>query len=159
MSSYVLERSQTVPADLATVFAFFEDPHNLKEITPAWLNFRVRWASDRSVREGTRIQYTISWLGLPMTWESLIARYQPNACFADEMLRGPYKSWYHTHTFERVRQGVRLGDRVEYRLPLGPLGALAHALIVRRQLEAIFDYRAQRVAEIFGQVPPSSPSA
>ena len=94
-----------------------------------------------------------------MTWESLIARYEPNVCFADEMLRGPYKSWYHTHTFERVPEGVRLGDRVEYRLPLGPLGSLAHGLVVRRQLEAIFDYRAQRVAEIFGRVPPATPSA
>jgi len=150
-TAHSLERYQTVPADLHTVFAFFEDPHNLGEITPKWLDFRVRWATDRSVREGARIQYSIRWLGVPMTWESLIVRHKPNVCFADEMLRGPYKSWHHTHTFERVPEGVRLGDSVVYQLPLGHLGALAHALIVRRQLRAIFDHRAKRIAEIFGR--------
>jgi hypothetical protein len=37
---------------------------------------------------------------------------------------------------------------VRYRLPFGPLGVLMHTLIVRRQIETIFDYRAQQVADI-----------
>jgi hypothetical protein len=32
-------------------------------------------------------------------------------------------------------------DRVEYSLPLGRLGGLAHAAFVRRDLERIFDFR------------------
>jgi ligand-binding SRPBCC domain-containing protein len=40
-------------------------------------------------------------------------------------------------------------DRVEYELPLGPLGRIAHTLFVRRQLEAIFDFRARAIAELF----------
>ena len=36
-------------------------------------------------------------------------------------------------------------DVVRYALPFGPLGDLAHALVVRRDLEAIFAYRAERV--------------
>jgi hypothetical protein len=39
---------------------------------------------------------------------------------------------------------------VDYELPLGPLGTLAHLLFVRRQLDAIFAYRRQRCAERFG---------
>ncbi len=41
-------------------------------------------------------------------------------------------------------------DRVEYALPFGPLGRLAHGLAVRRQLEEIFAYRQKTIAEIFG---------
>ncbi len=149
MSTYVLNRRQLVAADLATVFAFFKNPANLAEITPPWLNFRVDGASDSEVREGTRIRYTLRWWVFPIRWESLIRQYSADAAFADEMIRGPYKRWYHTHTFRAVNEGVIMDDRVEYELPFGPLGRLAHFLIVRRQLSSIFDYRARRIAEIF----------
>jgi ligand-binding SRPBCC domain-containing protein len=153
-AGYVLERRQVVPGGLGDVFAFFRDPHNLAEITPRWLNFRVEEASDAEVRQGTRIRYRIAWLGLPMRWESVIQEYEENTRFADEMLVGPYRSWYHLHTFRAVPEGVELGDRVTYRLPFGPPGRAAHALLVRRQLRGIFDYRAKRIAEIFGKIEP-----
>jgi hypothetical protein len=37
-------------------------------------------------------------------------------------------------------------DTVRYALPLWPLGELAHALVVRRDHAAIFDFRAAEVA-------------
>lgn len=152
MSQYVLERSQIVPGDLESVFTFFESPRNLKEITPPWLSFQVVWASDEKVKHGTKIRYRIKWLGLSMRWESLIAEYEQNERFADEMLRGPFKSWYHTHLFEPVPEGVEISDRVEYSLPFGPLGRLAHWLVVRHQLQAIFNYREKRIVELLGTV-------
>jgi hypothetical protein len=39
---------------------------------------------------------------------------------------------------------------VRYALPLGPLGALAHVLFARRDLERIFDHRREAVAERLG---------
>ena len=66
-----------------------------------------------------------------------------------EMLRGPYKSWYHVHRFKEVTDGVEMYDRVEYELPLGPLGRFAHLLMVRRQLGAIFDFREKKIGETF----------
>ena len=41
-------------------------------------------------------------------------------------------------------------DVVRYVLPFGPLGRLAHTVLVKRDLEAIFDYPAVRMAEVFG---------
>jgi ligand-binding SRPBCC domain-containing protein len=146
---FLLSRTQIVPADLDDVFAFFKDPRNLAEITPLWLNFQVQWASDAAVREGTCVRYRIRWLGFPMRWESRIDRYVENVCFADEMVVGPYKSWYHLHRFRPVTDGVQMSDRVEYEVPLGTLGLAAHAVMVRRQLDAIFDYRTWRISAIF----------
>jgi hypothetical protein len=37
-------------------------------------------------------------------------------------------------------------DTVRYALPFWPLGEVAHALLVRRDLAAIFDYRREAVA-------------
>ena len=45
--------------------------------------------------------------------------------------------------------GVFVDDVVEYELPFGPLGAIAHALFVRRQLRQIFDYRELAVERAF----------
>jgi ligand-binding SRPBCC domain-containing protein len=148
MPQFTLQRTQIIPGDISTVFRFFQDPHNLELITPGWLRFSVKSATDQVVRLETRIRYTIHWLGLPMRWESIIARYEENVAFADEMLAGPYKSWYHTHEFKEVSGGVEMTDRVEYELPLGWLGRTAHAVLVRRQLNAIFDFRATEIARI-----------
>jgi ligand-binding SRPBCC domain-containing protein len=150
MPKYLLERTQLIESGPAKVFRFFENPHNLKDITPPWLSFRVKSATNETIEQGTRIRYTIRWLGLPMRWESLIAKYEKGVMFADEMLRGPYKSWYHTHEFKQVPRGVEMTDRVEYELPLWWLGRIAHDVMIRQQLEAIFDFRAREIARILG---------
>lgn len=151
MSVHLLEQRQVIPGALAEVFAFFKRPENLERLTPPWLNFRILSASDPEVRAGTRIRYRLRLNGIPLTWESLISRYEENVLFVDEQLRGPYRRWVHQHDFREVPGGVEVSDRVEYALPFGPLGDVAHALFVRRQLGAIFDYRKRVMAEIFGQ--------
>jgi ligand-binding SRPBCC domain-containing protein len=148
MPKYLLERTQLIESRPAKVFRFFENPHNLQDITPPWLSCRVKSATNETIEQGTRIRYTIRWLGLPMRWESLIARYEKGVVFADEMLEGPYESWYHTHEFKEVPGGVAMTDRVEYQLPLGWLGRIAHAVMIRRQLHEIFDLRASEIARI-----------
>lgn len=155
-----LRRTTVLPGDLPAVFAFFKNPHNLERITPPWLGFRVTSASDEAVREGTRIAYRLSLHGIPLRWESRIAEYEKHSHFADEQLRGPYARWYHRHLFRAVPGGVEMTDDVEYRLPLGPLGRLAHWLLVRHQLRAIFDYRTAAIAQHFaGQAEGRASSA
>jgi len=88
-----------------------------------------------------------------MRWATLIDRYEEGVCFADRMIRGPYRSWYHLHSFRSVARGVEMTDWVEYELPMGPLGEFAHSIMVKRQLRAIFDYRARRVPEILTGEP------
>jgi ligand-binding SRPBCC domain-containing protein len=153
MSRHVLERRQLIPADMASVFGFFEDPHNLEEITPPWLGFEVVAATDPRVRRGTEIAYRLRWMVFPIRWRSTISEYERGVRFADEMLRGPYRSWYHRHLFHVTPEGVEMVDTVRYELPLGPLGRLAHAAFVRRQLESIFDYRRRAIERIFDGHP------
>lgn len=144
-----LVRTTRLGGDLARVFDFFKNPRNLETITPPWLGFRIRSASDDEMREGTRIRYRLRLHGIPMSWESRIAEYAENSHFADEQVTGPYSRWYHRHEFRAVDGGVEMTDEVEYRLPFGPLGRLVHWLVVRHQLRAIFDYRTKIIAERF----------
>ena len=45
--------------------------------------------------------------------------------------------------------GVAMEDIVDYKLPLGPLGWLAHVFFVRAKVKQIFDYREKALNEIF----------
>lgn len=152
-TEFVLERTQTVPRPLDEVFPFYADPRNLARITPPWLGFRIVSDGPLQMRKGLRIDYRIQPLWVPQRWTSEITEWDPPNRFVDEQRRGPYRRWHHEHTFRTVDDGTEITDRVTYALPLGPLGRLAHAVFVRRQLESIFAYRAAVVRELFG---PSS---
>jgi len=44
---------------------------------------------------------------------------------------------------------VLMRDRVEYELPLGPLGELAHGIFVKKRLQQIFDHRRETLKRLF----------
>jgi ligand-binding SRPBCC domain-containing protein len=147
-ATHRLLTSQVLSLPRKEVFRFFEDPRNLFDITPDWLSFVMK---DRDAKtemfEGAEFDYTIRWLGIPLPWKSRIIGYKPPGQFTDIQITGPYRSWSHLHTFEEVSEGTLMLDTVTYQLPLGPLGNLAHALAVKRQLDDIFRYRATRIDE------------
>jgi ligand-binding SRPBCC domain-containing protein len=148
MQIYRLERSMPVPVALQDAFEFFKDPHNLARITPPWLDFRITSPGPVRMRKGAEIAYQIRWLGLPINWKSVITEYEPPFFFVDEQASGPYALWRHRHDFKPSEYGALVSDLVEYAMPLGPLGRLAHRITVRRQLQEIFDYRQQALAGI-----------
>jgi ligand-binding SRPBCC domain-containing protein len=150
MTEYVLEREQFLDASLARVFALFADARNLAEITPPWLGFRIRTPLPIEMREGAIIEYTIRLGGVPMFWRTRIAEWQPEKRFVDVQERGPYARWVHEHEFRALGDGVLMIDRVRYALPFGPLGRMAHALVVRALLARIFDFRFARVRALLG---------
>lgn len=149
MREYVLRRQQFIRAPLEDVFEFFSDARNLERITPEWLRFRVLDAGTIQMKEGARIRYRLRIAGVPVRWDSRITRWEPGKSFVDRQERGPYRIWEHTHRFEALGDGVLMGDAVRYALPYGPLGRLAHALWVRGALAEIFDYRFERICELF----------
>ena len=149
MPIHTLRREQVVDADLDTVFAFFADAGNLEAITPPLLRFAVVTPPPIAMGAGTFIQYRLRVHGVPVRWDTLIQAWEPPRRFVDVQVRGPYRLWHHTHELSARDDGRTLmRDTVRYALGFGALGALAHRLVVRRDLEAIFAYRAQRVAQL-----------
>lgn len=127
-------------------FEFFGDALNLEAITPPFLNFRVVTERPIVMGQGTLIAYRLRLHGIPVRWLTEIREWDPGVRFRDHQIKGPYKLWDHTHTFEPDGQGgTIMRDRVLYDIPLGPLGLLAHKLFVRRDVERIFDYRYEEI--------------
>jgi ligand-binding SRPBCC domain-containing protein len=148
MTTYTLEQTQLVRRPLPEVFAFFADPKNLQLLTPPLLNFRIVTPTPIEMREGALIDYRISVRGIPLRWRTRIDAYDPMRSFVDSQLRGPYRAWRHTHEFVERPDGTEVKDHVEYSLPLGPLGALVHALYVRRDLQTIFAFRREAIERL-----------
>ncbi len=140
----VYEREQLVPFALDEVFDLFSDARSLELITPRWLRFGIV-GTPPAIEAGALIRYRLSFRGVPIRWTSRIAVWEPPRRFVDVQVRGPYSLWEHTHSFEAVGGATRIGDRVVYRQPLGPLGDLAERLFARRDIERIFDFRESAV--------------
>ena len=149
MAIHRIERSQIIERPREEVFAFFSDAFNLERITPAFLNFRILTPAPIEMAAGTLIDYSLSLHGIPMKWRTRIEEFTPNERFIDVQLKGPYRLWHHTHTFEEHPDGTLMRDIIDYEMPFGPLGTLARALVVRRQLEEIFDYRVEMIDSFF----------
>jgi len=142
-----LERTQVVPVPIDGAFAFFAEARNLESITPPWLRFRIVAAPARLGR-GARLTYRLRLFGVPIRWQTEIVAWQPPHGFTDRQLSGPYPLWEHTHRLTALAGGTEIYDHVAYRVPLEPLASLVAPLTVERWLDAIFDYRAARVAAL-----------
>jgi ligand-binding SRPBCC domain-containing protein len=143
-----LEREQYLDRPVDRVFTFFAEARNLERITPSWLKFEVLTPEPIEMRVGTEIDYRLRFRGVPLRWTSRIEGWEPGQSFIDRQLRGPYGTWHHRHTFAAKGTGTIVRDVVDYALPLGAVGELAHPLFVRRDLERIFDYRHRAVLSL-----------
>ena len=149
--TYTLRREQWVDRPIDEVFAFFADAHNLEEITPPWLGFKILSMSTNSISEGTMILYRLRLHGIPIHWRTRIREWNPPHCFVDEQTQGPYRQWRHTHRFEAHGNRTKMTDEVQYALPFGVIGRIAHALKVRGDVSLIFDHRRMQIDARFGR--------
>ena len=146
-------RQQIIPAPLSEVFAFFSEARNLDRITPPWLHFNLLSQTDRELKAGTLIYYQLAWHGLLLHWTTRIEEWCPPTRFVDIQLKGPYRLWHHTHSFEACDGGTLIKDTVQYAVPAGVLGDLFAGWLVRRDVERIFDYRAKQIPSMFEGQP------
>lgn len=133
-----------VPRD--RVFAFFAAAENLELLTPHWLQFEILSARPIAMRAGALIDYRIRLHHVPLRWRTEIQVWDPPRMFVDSQLRGPYRTWIHTHRFTEHAAGTLVEDDVEFRV----LGGRAIAWFVIRDLRRIFTYRHQALLRTFG---------
>jgi ligand-binding SRPBCC domain-containing protein len=151
MAFYQLIKKQFVPASMEKVWDFISSPANLKEITPDYMGFDIISKDlPEKMYPGMIIIYKVRPLmGIPMTWVTEITHVVEKKYFVDEQRVGPYAMWHHQHFIEPHGNGVMMTDIVSYKPPMGFLGSLANAMIIRRQLESIFAYREKALKKRF----------
>ena len=170
MKKLTLSCELWVPATIDTVWEWSLQPANLAKISPEEYNTRVNF--EGPIVHGSRFEIFTTPPNLPgeVRWVSLIQNIVaigPKRQFTDLRNEGPFAYWKHTHVFEEGEKevisqnanaavklhhpGTWIKDRVEYAMPLGPAGLLAHKLFARKQLGEMFAYRHVKLAELFSK--------
>lgn len=141
-------RSRT-SASAEALFALFADPDGLSKLTdPA--DGVVLSRSEGAMRQGFEVTVAVPVGPLRARWTSVITEWSPPSHFTDEALRSPFSHWRHRHGVEACDGGAWLVDRVDYALPMGPLGELVAGWFVRRKFDDLFRRRHRRHAALAG---------
>ena len=149
-----LTLTQFLKSDIATVWEFMSSPKNLALITPPAMSFQIIGKEEelKKMYPGQLIEYTIKpLLGIKMNWVTEITHVSENQFFVDEQRFGPYRLWHHKHSFKIVPGGVEMTDLLHYKLPLGWCGRVANAFFIKYKIKEIFDYRHQKLEELFNK--------
>lgn len=147
---YTLEVSQFLKIDMNEAWKFFSSPENLAAITPPGMGFVITSGQPEKMFPGQIITYKVSpFPGFVTNWVTEITHVLAGSYFVDEQRFGPYQMWHHIHRFEEKQSGVLMTDQVSYKLPFGFIGRIAHGLFVKAQLKRIFEFREQKLDELF----------
>lgn len=153
MKLYRLRTIQNLPISVDQAWDFLSDPKNLKTITPDYMGFNILSGADRKMYAGQIIQYIVTPIaGIPTKWVTEITHVKDKEFFVDEQRFGPYALWHHKHFIKAIPGGVEMEDIVDYKLPFGVLGQLVHPILVKPKLKEIFDYRYNKLIDLFGSL-------
>ncbi|MFC7186147.1 SRPBCC family protein [Halorubrum yunnanense] len=136
--------SVEVDADVESVFAFLDDPHNHAAVTPRLEDVRD---VERLPNGGKRLAYTYRMVGLGIDGEIVQTAHEPNERMTFE-LRGRLTGTIDL-TFEPAADATELTYAAEYDLPENALTALGEPVVRRfneRQVRATLDAVADRFA-------------
>ncbi|PTX42894.1 ligand-binding SRPBCC domain-containing protein [Christiangramia gaetbulicola] len=152
MKLYNLHSTQKSPISVEEAWNFLSDPRNLKVITPDYMGFEILSGADRPMFPGQIIQYIVTPIaGIKTKWVTEITHVKEGEYFVDEQRFGPYSLWHHKHFIKAIPGGVEMEDVIDYKLPMGILGQMAHPFLVKPKLQEIFDYRQEKLLELFGE--------
>lgn len=153
MKLYQIKTKLKLPISVDKAWEFLSNPKNLKEITPKHMNFRILSGADRSIFAGQIIQYKVTpMLGISTKWVTEITHVKDKEYFVDEQRFGPYALWHHKHFIKKIDGGVEMEDVIDYKIPFGIIGQIAHPIIVKNKLKQIFKYRENKLKELFGEI-------
>jgi ligand-binding SRPBCC domain-containing protein len=118
------------------------------------MGFKIVSGASERMFAGQIIQYVVTpVLGIPTTWVTEITHVEEGNYFVDEQRFGPYALWHHKHFIKPIKNGVEMTDIIDYKIPFGVFGRMAHPIVVAPKLKEIFEYREKALIELFGTYP------
>tara|TARA_B100000242_G_C43029366_1_gene479443 strand:+ start:864 stop:1328 length:465 start_codon:yes stop_codon:yes gene_type:complete len=153
MKIFKIHTKQKLPITIEEGWGFLSNPKNLSCITPNYMKFKITDCDFKPVYQGQIIQYTVRpLLNIPLKWVTEITHVVRDKYFVDEQRFGPYSLWHHKHFLREVDGGIEMEDIIHYKIPLGFIGEFLNYLFIKNQLNEIFEYRKNKLIEIFGEI-------
>ncbi len=153
MKIFKIYTKQKLPITIEEGWGFLSNPKNLSCITPNYMKFKITDCDFKPIYQGQIIQYTVRpLLNIPLKWVTEITHVVNENYFVDEQRFGPYSLWHHKHFLREIDGGIEMEDIIHYKIPLGFIGEFLNFLFIKNQLKEIFEYRKNKLIEIFGEI-------
>ena len=153
MKIFKIHTKQKLPITIEEGWGFLSNPKNLSCITPNYMKFKITDCDFKPVYQGQIIQYTVRpLLNIPLKWVTEMTHVVNENYFVDEQRFGPYSLWHHKHFLREIDGGIEMEDIIHYKIPLGFIGEFLNFLFIKNQLKEIFEYRKNKLIEIFGEI-------
>ena len=130
-----------IPATNKVVFDYHAREGALERLVPPWSILRVT-THEGSVRDGATSTFKVNLGFIRFKWIAVHFGYSQDRQFQDKMVRGPFQTWIHTHSF--IPSGIgycMMEDKIVYSPPLGKLGSMLLNNTIQRNLNQLFLYR------------------
>jgi len=130
-----------MPVSAEALFAWHERPGAFERLTPGFMPARVL---DRAggIRDGATVSLAVPVGPVTTRWDLEHRGYVAGREFSDVQRQGPFAAWEHRHLMEPAGPAASvLEDRITYRLPLPPFGALVADTFTRERLERLLAWR------------------
>lgn len=106
---------------------------------------------------------TVTWeayhFGIKQKLTAQITGMEKPHYFVDEMVRGAFKRFHHTHEFVTVEQGTLMVDTFDYTSPFGGLGKLVDRLFLANYMTQFLEKRNLYVKKMAEETAESARSS
>jgi ligand-binding SRPBCC domain-containing protein len=143
------EHTETHSAPPARAFDLFRRTAERVSLAPPELHLQLV-EGPTELQMGSRLTLRGRRWGVTQRMVNEITAFEDGVLIVEEQRQGPFRSWKQTQRFTPTPDGVRIADVIEYEPPGGVLGRLATAEAIQRELERIFSYRQEKLAELLG---------
>jgi uncharacterized protein (TIGR01777 family) len=137
------EQRSPITASAQELLAWHLRPGAFERLVPPWDGTRVISRSGNIEDNTMRVELSAALPGgLRQRWKLHHENFSPDGAFDDVLDSGLFPYWRHEHRMHNTGEGLsELSDRIEYRIPFGPLGKAGGGRQVRKHLERMFTWR------------------
>ena len=108
-----------IPFQVHEVFNYHTRHRAIDRLIPPWSFLRVI-KRNNGLENGTTCILELRYGPLKSKWTAKHVGYLQDKVFQDEMIKGPLKTWKHTHSFTPIEsKGCIMEDKIKYSLPYG----------------------------------------
>jgi ligand-binding SRPBCC domain-containing protein len=99
------------------------------------------------ISDGEFVTWKAKHFGIYQTLTSKITSFELYNSFTDEMIKGPFKSLKHIHSFETIDGKTTMIDQFYFESPLGFLGRLFNVLLLESYLRKLLIKRNDTIKQ------------
>lgn len=100
------------------------------------------------IQLGEQVTWQARHFGLTQKLSVQITAFNAPHFFADEMLKGAFKSFRHEHHFKATYSGTLMTDLFNFEAPLGILGQFANSLFLTKYMNRLLQERNKTIQKI-----------